>query len=65
MIEYSVTVKDDSSRVTEKDNTTESLTLSVDDPAVKRLIDRALAKFKINSAFEAPEIVVKATLTVQ
>jgi hypothetical protein len=65
MIEYSVTVKDESSRVTQKENTTEPLTLSIDDPAVKKIIDIALAKFKINSASEAPSIVVKAILEVQ
>ena len=65
MIEYSVTIKDECSKLTEKEHTTLPLTLNGKEPLIEALIEKALAKFKINSESEAPTIIIKTKTIIQ
>lgn len=65
MIELSVTVKDEKSKLVEKDTYYEPIMLDIENVTLKALIKKALDKFKIDPNEEAPTIIVKAKLVIQ
>lgn len=65
MIELSVTVKDEKSKLVEKDTYYEPIMLDIENVTLKALIKKALDKFKIDPNEEAPTIIVKAKFVIQ
>ena len=65
MIELSITIKDENSKLVEKDTHYEPILLDPQNPILKQEIDKALKKFNRDPNSEAPAIIVKAKLVIQ
>jgi len=62
MIEYTITIKDDTTKLVERETSYEPILLTRDNPALQALVDKALEKFKSNSPGETPDIIIKTTM---
>jgi len=64
MIEISISVKDDSSRLVERQIFYHPLILDIDNPVIKEMVERVMHNFTPCSE-EAPEIIFRAKLVIQ
>jgi len=62
MIELSITVKDESSRLTEKDTVDEPYELSMSNDNLINRVRKVVEHFGAHPESESPDIVVKATM---
>lgn len=65
MIEYSVTVKDENTKIVESDTTSDPLVLDPNNEYIHHLVKSALDKFKADPNLESPEIVFRAKMVIQ
>lgn len=65
MIELSITIRDENSKLVEKDTYFEPILLDPQSPFLKQEIDKALKKFNRDPNAEAPAIIIKAKLVIQ
>jgi hypothetical protein len=59
MIEYSITVKDETNTLTVKDICYDSILISKENPFLKERVKSAVDKFCIEPQAESPEIILK------
>ena len=62
MIEYSITIKDENVKLTEKEISYEPLLLSRDNEQLVNRIQQAFNNFKNTSGNESPDVIIKATM---
>ena len=64
MIEISISIKDENSKLIERQIRYEQLNLYPDSPDIVDLVGKALANFN-RSSEEAPEIIIRTKLVIQ
>lgn len=63
--ECKIIMKDGSKRLVTEYEPLEPITLTMEDPQVKRMIEETVAQFQIHPDAEAPSIVLKTSTVIQ